>query len=104
VPAGPLGIAPLASVGDVAGALWSACVSHPALLGAAGLSAAAAAVLPWAHRRSPFGVPLVGFTLVAASVAAGAGIAGTFVAMVVWAIATAASATSRIARLADSTV
>jgi len=90
-PAGAAEIAPLDSVGDAAETLWSALVVPPAVLGAVVLAGAAAGVLRWAHARSPVGVGLIGFVVVAGAVLAGAGAPSTIAVIVVWACATAAS-------------
>ena len=55
------------------------------MLAAAILVGAAAALVPWARRRSPLGVAAIGFAVTAASVLAGAGVASTIVVMLVWA-------------------
>jgi eukaryotic-like serine/threonine-protein kinase len=85
--AGTLGIEPLSSAQGAAMDVWSWFAGHPATCAAAALVAAASALLPWARRSTPFGVAAIGFVLVAASVVAGAGVAGTVVAVSAWAIA-----------------
>ena len=79
-----LELGPLDSVGSAATAVWGWLAHEPLVLAAAILVGSAAAVLPWARRRSPLGIGAVGFTVIAASVLAGAGVAGTMAAMLVW--------------------
>jgi hypothetical protein len=91
-----LELGPLDSVGSAAAAVWSWLAHEPVVLVAAMLAGAAAALLPWARRRSPIGVAGVGFAVTAASVIAGAAVASTIVMMVVWAgFALAAAAPRR---------
>jgi hypothetical protein len=91
-----LELGPLDSVGSAAAAVWSWLAHEPVVLVAAMLAGAAAALLPWARRRSPIGVAGVGFAVTAASVIAGAAVASTIVVMVVWAgFALAAAAPRR---------
>jgi hypothetical protein len=88
-----LELGPLDSVGSAATTVWSWLAHEPVVLAAAVLVGAAATLLPWARRRSPIGVWAVGFAVIAASVLAGASVASTIVAMLVWAgfgVATAA--------------
>jgi hypothetical protein len=98
--AGALRVAPLDSVGEIAGSLWSVLAQNPALIGAVLLSGAAAALLPWAHARSRFGVGLVGFVVVSAAVLAGASALSTFAYVLVWSAAAVVSSVLRPARLA----
>ena len=102
VPVGHVGIAPLDSVQDVAGALWHALSLQPRLLWAVVLIGAAAAILPWAHRRSRFGVALVGLVLVAAIASFGGGIASTSLVALGWGVASVTSIALRLARPVDS--
>jgi len=88
----PVDIGPLAGFGDVARAVWASLAGTPTVLAAAALAAAASSLLPWASRRSRFGVGIVGFVVVAASVLAGAGIGATVIAVTVWALAAAIAA------------
>jgi 4-hydroxybenzoate polyprenyltransferase len=83
--ASSLGIGPLDSVGSAAAAVWSWLAEEPVVLVAAILVGVAAALLPWARRRSPIGVAVVGFAVSAASVVAGAAVASTVVVLLVWA-------------------
>jgi len=80
-----LGLGPLDSAGSAAAAVWSWLAHEPVVLAAAILVGAAAAVLPWARRRSPVGVAAVGFAVTAASVVSGAAVASTIAVIVVWA-------------------
>ena len=96
VSAGQVGIAPVDSVPETAGALWSAIAPHLTVPGAVVVAGAVAALLPWAHRRFRFGVAVMGVVLTGAAVAAGAGIASTLLATFVWAIAAVASLASRL--------
>jgi len=84
-----LGIGPLASVARVAERLQAALVSEPRLLLAATVVATAAALLPWARRRSPYGVAMVGGTLVIAAIAAGSGLASVPLLVTVWGVSAA---------------
>ena len=83
--ASSLEIGPLDPVGSTAAAVWAWLVHEPVVLASAILVGAAAALLPWARRRSPVGVAAVGFVVTAASVLAGASVASTIVVMLVWA-------------------
>jgi hypothetical protein len=83
--AASLDVGPLDSLGSAASAVWSWLAREPVVLAAALLVAAAAALLPWARGRSRLGVPAVGFAVTAASVLAGASVAGTIVVLAVWA-------------------
>ena len=96
VSAGQVGIAPVDSLPETAGALWSPIASHPTVPSAVVIAGAVAALLPWVHRRFRFGVAVVGVVLMGAAVAAGAGIASTLLATFVWAIAAVASLASRL--------
>jgi hypothetical protein len=80
-----LDLGPLDSVGSVAAAVWSWLVHEPVVLAAAVVLGAAAALVPWARRRSRIGVAAIGFVVTAASVLAGAAVASTIVVMLVWA-------------------
>jgi hypothetical protein len=82
--AAPLGVGPLDSLGSAAAAVWAWLAHEPLVLVAAIVSAAAAALLPWARRRWRFGVAGVGFVVTAASVLGGAGVVATIVVMLVW--------------------
>lgn len=91
-PAGPLGIGPLDPVTDAALTLWRALSAYPGALGAVAVAAAAAAVLPWARDRSPYGLAAIGAALAAAGIATGIGVASAFVLVLVWVIAAAVAA------------
>jgi hypothetical protein len=91
-PVDPLGIGPLASTAQVGLALWSSLTEVPAVLAGVVLAAIAAGTLPWARRRSPYGVAVVGTVLTAAAVLAGGARASTFVAALIWAAAAVAAA------------
>ena len=103
-PAGQVAIAPVDSLHEVAGSLWSAIAARPVALAAVVLVGAAAALLPWARRRLRFGVGLVGFTLTAAAVAAGAGLASTLLLTLAWTVAALVSIAISFPRPADSTL
>lgn len=94
-PAASLGITPLASTAEVAHSVWGSLALNPMALAGAALAALAAGVLRWARGRSRYGVAIVGFVLVAASMAVGAGAACTAVAALVWAGAGAVAAWAR---------
>ena len=87
VTAGPLGVSPLDSPQEIALALWDVLVRYPAVPVAAALVGAAAALLPWATRRSEHGFALVGFALLAGSMAAGGSIASSLGVVLVWGVA-----------------
>jgi hypothetical protein len=80
-----LGVEPLDSVGSAAAAVWTWLAHEPLVLVAAALTGAAAALLPWARRRSRLGVPAIGLVVTGASVLAGVGVAATVLVMLVWA-------------------
>jgi hypothetical protein len=80
-----LGISPLSTPEETAHAASSAVLANTVLtLSILGI-AAAAALLPWVRRRTPYGVGAIGFVLTTASVLGGAGIASTLVVVLVWA-------------------
>jgi len=91
----PLAITPLDSAGKVGLTLWEPLTLHPVLLAGAAVAAAAAVALPWARRRSRYGVGVVGTALLAGAIATGAGVAATLVIAFVWAIAAALAAGAR---------
>jgi eukaryotic-like serine/threonine-protein kinase len=91
-PADALAIAPLDTVNETALTVWGALSAYPSALVAVATAAVAAAILPWARRRSPYGVAAVGVVLTAAGIAAGTGVASAFVLVLVWAIAAAVAA------------
>ncbi|MDQ3121518.1 MAG: serine/threonine protein kinase, partial [Actinomycetota bacterium] len=88
-------ISPQDSVGEIAAALWQAALLDPVLLVGAVALGLAAAALPWVLRRSRYGVPALGVVLTAVSVIAGAGLTGTLLVALVWAIAAAISSGTR---------
>ncbi|MEP7225663.1 MAG: hypothetical protein ABI783_11985, partial [Actinomycetota bacterium] len=88
-------VSPQDSVREIATALWEAALLEPVLLVGAVALGLAAAALPWARRRSRYGVPALGVVLTAVSVIAGAGLTGTLLVALVWAIAAAISSGTR---------
>jgi len=88
-PAEALGIGPLDTVTDTALSVWAALSAYPAVLGAVALAAVAAGILPWARRRSRYGVAAVGVVLIGGAIAADAGAASTVVLVLVWGLAAA---------------
>jgi hypothetical protein len=82
---GTIDVGPLDSVGATALGVWEWLGREALVSSAAIVVAAAAALLPFARRQSPFGVPVVGLVVTAGSVLAGAGIASTAVVVLVWA-------------------
>jgi hypothetical protein len=93
---GAIELGPLSSVGSAAIGVW-AWLGEELLVTLSALAlGAAAAALPWARRRSRYGVAVIGFAVVAGSVLAGAGIGGTVVVMGAWAgVALVAAAARR---------
>jgi len=83
--ASALGVGPLDSTSSAAAAVWGWLVHEPLVLVGAIVIGAAAALVPWTRRRSPLDVAALGFVVTAASVLAGAGVAGTLVVMLGWA-------------------
>lgn len=96
--AGPLGVTPLDSPQEIALALWDVLLRYPALPVAAALVGVAAALLPWATRRSEHGFALIGFALLAGSMAAGASIASSLGVVLVWGVAAVVLAALRTTR------
>ncbi len=80
-----LDVGPLDSVSAAAASVWRWLAHEPVVLAAAIVVGAAAALVPWARRHPPLGIATLGFAVTATSVLAGAGIASTFVVMLVWA-------------------
>ncbi len=80
-------VVPSDSVQAIALDLGRAVVDHPVLAAATFVVAFSAAVLPWARRRSRYGLIVVGIGLCACTVAAGAGIASTLLVVGVWSAA-----------------
>jgi eukaryotic-like serine/threonine-protein kinase len=93
--AGPMGIEPLTSVREAALATSDALVANGLVTLAAIVVAIASAALPWARRRSRYGVAATGFALVGASVVAGASAGSTILVVLVWAGAAAFAAAFR---------
>jgi hypothetical protein len=88
----PLGVAPQDSVGETGARLLDAATLDPTLaLGALALGLAAA-ILPWARRRSRYGVLAVGVALLAGAVATGVGFVAVLLVALVWAFAAAVAA------------
>jgi eukaryotic-like serine/threonine-protein kinase len=83
--ASALGVEPLDTTGSAAAIVWGWLVHEPLVLVAAIMVGGAAALLPWARRRSPFDVAALGFVLTAASVLAGASVGSTLLVMAAWA-------------------
>jgi hypothetical protein len=94
-PAQALDVAPQDSVGKIAAGLWDVATLDPILvLGAAALGLAAA-VLPWARRRSRYGILAVGTVLLAGAVATHTSIVAVLLVALVWAFAAAVAAGTR---------
>ncbi len=85
-------IAPGSSLGAVAAGSWGSLSSQPLLLAAAVLAAGVAVAVPYARRRSRFGVAALGVLVVAAAVAAGAGVVSTLLLTAAWGVAAALAA------------
>jgi hypothetical protein len=77
-------LAPGSSLGDVATSTWGSLSSQPLLLAAALLAAGVAVAMPYARRRSRYGVLALGVLVVVAAAAAGAGVASTLLLAAVW--------------------
>ncbi len=90
--ADPLGVAPHDTVGDVGGRLWDAATLDPTLAFGAAALGLAAAILPWARRRSRYGVLVVGIAMLAGTVAAGTSVVPVLLVALVWAFAAAVAA------------
>jgi eukaryotic-like serine/threonine-protein kinase len=90
-----LGIGPLTTVSEAGTALWTSLMTSGVVASAAVLAAVATGILPWARQRSRYGVGAVGLVLTAASIIAGAGIAGMIVVTAVWAAAATFAAVLR---------
>ena len=91
-PIDPLGIGPLTSTTQVALAVWGSLTAYPAILAGAALAAIAAGVLPWARRRSTYGVAAVGAALTAVALVGGGAFQSTVVTVLIWAAAAVAAA------------
>ena len=86
-PSTQLGITPLDSSGEVGLAIRDALLLHPVIVAGAMIAAIAAAILPWARRRSRYGVVTVGTALLAGAIATGSGIVAVLLIALVWAMA-----------------
>ena len=93
-----LGIGPSDGVRDTLLAAWSSLAVRPGVLVAVVASAAAAGLLHWARRRSPFGIPVVGFVMTAGAVFAGAGALATATVLAGWSVAAVLAALPRTSR------
>ena len=92
---GELGIAPQDSARELGARLLESATADPTLfLGAATLGLAAA-ILPWARRRSRYGVLAVGTVLLAGAVATRTSIVAALLVALVWAFAAAVAAGAR---------
>jgi eukaryotic-like serine/threonine-protein kinase len=91
-PAHRLAVAPQDSVGEIGASLWSAALLHPIVPLAAAALGLAAAILPWARRRSRYGVLAVGIVLLAGAVATRVSIVAVLLVALVWAFAAAVAA------------
>jgi hypothetical protein len=80
-------LSPGSSLAQVAAALGSSLLSQPLLPAAALLAAGVAVLLPWARRRSRFGVAGLGTLVLVATVAAGSGLAAIPLLVAVWGVA-----------------
>jgi len=92
---GTLELGPLDSATSTARGLWDWLGTETLVTVTALVVAVAATMLPWARRRSRFGVAGVGFAVTAWFVLAGAGVATTAVVLLVWAAYALASAALR---------
>jgi len=92
---GTLELGPLDSATTTALGLWGWLGTEALVTVTAIVVAAAAALLPWARRRSRFGAAGVGFVVTGWFVLAGAGIVGTIVVLSVWAAYALAAAAPR---------
>jgi hypothetical protein len=92
---GETGVAPGATVTDVATALLSSLAAQPALIAAAAVAGLAGAFLPWIKQQHRFAVAGVGLVLIVASIAGGSGALGAFLALAGWGVAALLAAGSR---------
>jgi hypothetical protein len=90
-----LDIGPLDPVSDTALNVWGTLTAYPVVLVGVAAAAVAAGILPWARRRSRYGVAVMGAVLTAAAIAAGTGVTSTVFLVVVWTGAAAVAATLR---------
>jgi hypothetical protein len=93
-PGAPVGITPLDTPKEIVLELWQSLAIHPVLLVGALMIGAAAALFPFARRRSRYGIAMLGALLVAGTIATGAGIMGVLIVAVVWVSAAAVGARS----------
>lgn len=91
-PAESLGIGPLDPVGHTALTVWGTLAAYPVVLAGVAAAAFAAGILPWAQRRSRYGVAVVGAVLTAAAIAVGAGVTSTIALVLAWTVAAAVAA------------
>ncbi|MEP7223351.1 MAG: hypothetical protein ABI783_00140, partial [Actinomycetota bacterium] len=91
-PAESPGIGPLDPVGHTALTVWATLAAYPVVLAGVAAVAFAAGILPWARRRSRYGVAVVGAVLTAAAIAVGAGVASTIALVLAWTVAAAVAA------------
>ncbi len=77
---------------------WSSLAVRPGVLVAVVASAVAAGLLHWARRRSPFGIPVVGFVMTAGAVLAGASAFATAAVLAGWSVAAVLAALPRTTR------
>ena len=80
-----LGVGPLSTVEQTVRASSSALTSNTLLMLAVVGIGVATTLLPLVRKQLPYGVAVIGFVLTAASVVAGAGVASTFLVVLVWA-------------------
>ena len=90
-----LDIGPLDPVSDTALNVWGTLTAYPVVLVGVAAAAVAAGILPWARRRSRYGVAVMGAVLTAVAIAAGTGVTSTVFLVVVWTVAAAVAATLR---------
>jgi len=93
-PVGPVGISPLDPPREVVLAVWQTLALHPVVLVGSLLIGLAAAALPYARARSPYGVGIVGAALVVGTITAGAGVLACLLVAVGWALAAVLAARS----------
>jgi hypothetical protein len=91
----PLGISPLDSPVEVGVALGGSILAEPRVLAGAVAAGIAASILPWARRRSRYGVLAVGAALLAGVVGTGAGVVSILLVALVWGVVAAVAAGTR---------
>ena len=89
---GRLDVAPQDSASEIGARFWESATADPALVLGAATLGLAAAILPWARRRSRYGVLAVGTVLLAAAVATRTSIVAVLLVALVWAFAAAVAA------------